>query len=63
MASSLSEIKSEHVDGIAEPAGFSCRRVPSGPPRKPPVENALEAEERVTTWMMFFFTAARLRSC
>ena len=24
---------------------------------------ATEAEERVTTWIMFFFTAARLRSC
>jgi hypothetical protein len=24
---------------------------------------APEAEERVTTWMMFFFTAVRLRSC
>jgi hypothetical protein len=24
---------------------------------------ATEAEERVTSWIMFFFTAARLRSC
>jgi Pyridine nucleotide-disulphide oxidoreductase, dimerisation domain len=41
---------------------LTCRRAPSGPPRSRRWRRAPEAEERVTTWMMFFFTAVRLRS-